>query len=39
MKPVPIHKDEDRLIVPPLDFTRPDVAEVLIRGMKINEGE
>lgn len=26
-------------LVPPLEFTRPEVAEVLIRGMKINEGE
>ncbi|MED4692020.1 sulfate adenylyltransferase [Peribacillus frigoritolerans] len=26
-------------LIPPLEFTRPEVAEVLIRGMKINEGE
>ncbi|MFF2498148.1 sulfate adenylyltransferase [Peribacillus sp. NPDC058075] len=26
-------------LVPPLEFTRPEVAEVLIRGMKMNEGE
>ncbi len=26
-------------LVPPIEFTRPEVAEVLIRGMKINEGE
>ncbi|TKH08051.1 sulfate adenylyltransferase [Peribacillus simplex] len=26
-------------VVPPLEFTRPEVAEVLIRGMKISEGE
>ncbi|MFJ8070909.1 sulfate adenylyltransferase [Peribacillus sp. NPDC096447] len=26
-------------LVPPLEFTRPEVAEVLIRGMKVNEGE
>ncbi|WP_434060120.1 hypothetical protein [Peribacillus simplex] len=31
MKHVPIHKDEDGLIVPPLEFTRPEVAEVLIK--------
>ncbi|MGG4265631.1 sulfate adenylyltransferase [Peribacillus simplex] len=26
-------------LIPPPEFTRPEVAEVLIRGMKINEGE
>ncbi|MGE7878703.1 sulfate adenylyltransferase [Peribacillus muralis] len=26
-------------LIPPLEFTRPEVAEVLIRGMKINDSE
>jgi sulfate adenylyltransferase len=26
-------------LIPPLEFTRPEVAEVLIRGIKIKEGE